>query len=204
MPRNDLQYGRSRRAQQPERDSAVILRTPVSLRIPPMIAEQVEAYAAEHGMSKTDAYVFFLQAGLDQLHAQDAEAATQTSLALLHEQMADVLNLLKGEPDAGSAEKLESEEVQRIIADTAAAYPAIARARLFGSFARGDFNDDSDVDVRIELDPAAAFNLRDLSRFCKAIEKQTGRSVDIVSAAEIKNPSLALAIERDGVLVFER
>lgn len=204
--------------QETNRESTVILRKPVSLRIPAQIAEQVEAYGAECGLSKTDAYVHFLQAGLNQLQAEASEgatrnalekteeafAATQAKLDSLQDQLSEALGLLKGEEAGGSAEKLEESEVRRIVAETAATYPAIARALLFGSFARGDFSDTSDVDIRIELDPSATFNLRDLSRFCKTVEQQTGRSVDVVSAQEIKNPSLALAIERDGVLVYER
>ncbi len=83
-------------------------------------------------------------------------------------------------------------------------FPAISRAYLFGSFARGDFDDASDVDVRVELDEAYAFNLRDLAQLAKRIEKATGREVDIVSARDVKNVSLKQAIEQDKVMVYER
>ena len=77
-------------------------------------------------------------------------------------------------------------------------------AYLFGSFARGTFGSDSDVDVRIEYDHGMSFNLHDVSQFGKRIEQATGREVDVVSADRIKKEGLAAAIERDKELVYER
>ena len=86
----------------------------------------------------------------------------------------------------------------------ASEFPAIERAYLFGSFARGTFGSDSDVDVRIEYDHGMSFNLHDVSQFGKRIEQATGREVDVVSADRIKKEGLAAAIERDKELVYER
>lgn len=98
----------------------------------------------------------------------------------------------------------ERERVFDAVGASCKLFPAILRAYLFGSFARGDFNDASDVDVRVELDEAYAFNLRDLAQLAKRIEKATGREVDIVSARDVKNASLKQAIEQDKVMVYER
>ena len=48
------------------------------------------------------------------------------------------------------------------------------------------------------------FNLHDLFQFAKRIERMTGRKVDVVSTKDLKNESLAAAIEREKVLVYER
>ncbi len=98
----------------------------------------------------------------------------------------------------------ERERVFDAVGASCKLFPAISRAYMFGSFARGDFNDASDVDVRVELDEAYAFNLRDLAQLAKRIEKATGREVDIVSARDVKNASLKQAIEQDKVMVYER
>ncbi|MEG0375754.1 MAG: nucleotidyltransferase domain-containing protein, partial [Raoultibacter sp.] len=90
------------------------------------------------------------------------------------------------------------------VAHVASEFPAIERAYLFGSVARGEFDDASDVDVRIELDSSMPFNLHDLGQFGKRIERIVGRSVDVISAREIKNEALAAAIAREKVLVYER
>ncbi|WP_165170841.1 nucleotidyltransferase family protein [Adlercreutzia sp. ZJ242] len=96
------------------------------------------------------------------------------------------------------------ERVREAVAQAAAAFPAIRKAYLFGSFARGTFNDESDVDVRIEYDADGSFSLRELAQFQKRIEQATGREVDVVSAKRLKNRNLEAAIEREKVLVYER
>ncbi|MCI8366388.1 MAG: hypothetical protein HFJ66_02140 [Eggerthellaceae bacterium] len=106
-----------------------------------------------------------------------------------------------------SAEEARSRERERIFEAVSAEcerFPGIARGYIFGSFARGDFVESSDVDVRIEFDEGAVFSLRDLGHFCKHLERITGRSVDVVNARKIKNPNLASTIEREKVLVYER
>ena len=67
-----------------------------------------------------------------------------------------------------------------------------------------EHDEESDVDVRIERDESMPFNLHDLFQFAKRIERMTGRKVDVVSTKDLKNESLAAAIEREKVLVYER
>lgn len=107
------------------------------------------------------------------------------------------------EPSGRSAD-VECERVRDVVARAAAQFPAIRAAYLFGSFARGEFSDESDVDVRIEYDSDGSFRLRELAQFQKRIERGTGRNVDVVSARHLKNEGLARAIEREKVLVYER
>ncbi|MDO4289924.1 MAG: nucleotidyltransferase domain-containing protein [Eggerthellaceae bacterium] len=98
----------------------------------------------------------------------------------------------------------ERASVYAAVAEAAQAFSAIERAYVFGSFARNSFNDESDVDVRIEYDHDGTFTLRELAQLQKRIERTVGRSVDVVSARTLKNESLAAAIEREKVLVYER
>lgn len=114
-----------------------------------------------------------------------------------------IIDLLRGKAQS-NANVDEAEHVRVAVRCAARRYPAIERAYLFGSFARGAFGDDSDIDVRVELDRSVSFNLRDLSRFAKEVERGTGRECNVVSARVIKNLALAEAIEREKVLVYER
>lgn len=54
----------------------------------------------------------------------------------------------------------------------------IKKAAVFGSFARGDFDDKSDVDILIE--PPEGFSLFDLAGLHLDLEDTLGRKVDVV------------------------
>jgi predicted nucleotidyltransferase len=69
-------------------------------------------------------------------------------------------------------------------------YP-IRRMALFGSWARGDARDDSDVDVMVEVDPSIGLGFVELG---ERLEQALGRRVDLVSRRAIK-PSLWERIE---------
>lgn len=69
-------------------------------------------------------------------------------------------------------------------------YP-IRRLALFGSWARGEAHDDSDVDILVEVDPSIGLRFVDLG---DELEKALGRRVDLVSRRAIK-PSLWTRIE---------
>ncbi len=113
----------------------------------------------------------------------------------------------------GSADKrrrkaVESDEVFQsaaaAVVSAAKEYPAIERVYLFGSIARGAYDDKSPVDARIELRPFASFGLHDLMEFGGIVEEATSRHANVISAAVVKNQELAAAIEREKVLVYSR
>lgn len=106
---------------------------------------------------------------------------------------------------AGSGEQLgEQQAVAEAVAHESAQYPAITRAYVFGSFARGDYGPESDVDVRLEYDDRGRFTLFEVAQFQKHLERATGREVDVITACHLKNKALEAAIEREKVLVYER
>ncbi len=61
-------------------------------------------------------------------------------------------------------------------------YP-IRRLALFGSWARGDAREDSDVDVLVDVDPSIGIGFVDLA---EELERALGRRVDLVSRRAIK------------------
>lgn len=98
----------------------------------------------------------------------------------------------------------ERARVLDAVARECARFAAITRGYVFGSFARGDFVAESDVDVRLEYDRTAPFTLFEVAQFQKHLERACGRAVDVVTAKRVKNPNLSAAIEREKVLVYER
>lgn len=105
---------------------------------------------------------------------------------------------------AREARETERAHVLEAVAAECARFVAVTKGYVFGSFARGDFAAESDVDVRLEYDGEAPFTLFEVSQFQKHLERVCGRAVDVVTARQIKNPNLAAAIEREKVLVYER
>ena len=75
----------------------------------------------------------------------------------------------------------------------------ITSLRLFGSTARDEQKECSDVDVFVETLTPNPFLLMEAKEF---LEKSTGRSVDIIRNHRNLNPRLKRRIERDGINVF--
>lgn len=74
----------------------------------------------------------------------------------------------------------------------------ISHVALFGSFARDENREDSDIDIAIDTSLSDYFLLYD---FKESLEKAFDAKVDIVRLREKMNPSLKKRILRDGIYV---
>ncbi|MDE5553594.1 MAG: nucleotidyltransferase family protein [Muribaculaceae bacterium] len=70
--------------------------------------------------------------------------------------------------------------------------------RLFGSVARGEDNDHSDVDLFVEM-PPKALKIVALKNYLQDI---LGRAVDVVRSRPSLNTFLLNEIDRDGITIF--
>lgn len=180
------------------RQASASPRVPISLRLPRDVIDTVSVFAESHHISKTDAFLHFLHQGIAKERGEDS-----SELQHISSQLDQVLSLLAShEPHAANASCPGF--VAQAIRQAASQFDAIERAYLFGSFARGDETDESDIDLRLELTEGSRFTLRDLDHFAKSVERATGRAVDVLTARVIKNKALADAFERDKVMVYER
>ncbi len=167
---------------------------PVAMRLPRREVEEVTEYARENGMTKTDAFLHFLRLGLD----SERDGRNEKRLDEIERLLGEVLDKVS-EPRA-----LDAAAIQEAVCEEARKFPAIRKAVLFGSFARGEATSKSDIDLRLVLDRSLPFSLYDLARFQKSLGKATGREVDAVTSDIIKNDNLARAIESEGMVVYER
>lgn len=181
---------------------APTLKTPVSLRLPSDITEAVAVYASKHGLTKTDAYEYFLRLAISKSQSANNDA----NFTELARKIDAVFNLLTDQSASANPVTKANEQAKIVdtIANVARRFPAIEKAILFGSFARNEFTPESDVDIRLELDRSEQFNLRDLALFSKQIEQKTGRSVDVITKDNIENTQLKVAIENEGMIAYER
>lgn len=77
----------------------------------------------------------------------------------------------------------------------------IEKVYLFGSYARGDYNEESDIDLRIEKG-----NLRGMFALCgfySEVEEALQKSVDILTTGSLE-PEFLHKIQKDEVLIYER
>ena len=75
----------------------------------------------------------------------------------------------------------------------------ITSLSLFGSTARGEQKENSDIDLFVETETPNPFLLMDAKEF---LEKETGSSVDIVRNHQNLNPRLRRRIKKDELLIF--
>lgn len=74
----------------------------------------------------------------------------------------------------------------------------VSSLKIFGSVARNQAHENSDVDLCVEMEPDM------LKRYAlkEYLESILHRSVDVVRFRANMNPTLRSEIERDGILVF--
>ena len=74
----------------------------------------------------------------------------------------------------------------------------VTRIGLFGSYARGEVHEESDIDIVVELVKPDLFNLIVITQ---TIEEALGSKVDIVRLRDKMNKFLRQRIERDAIYV---
>jgi predicted nucleotidyltransferase len=83
------------------------------------------------------------------------------------------------------------------------AHEPVLRAWLFGSHARGEATDDSDIDIMVQFVPDAKVSLFDYGGIVYALEENTGCKIDLVQENMLK-PFARASAERDKKLIYER
>lgn len=89
------------------------------------------------------------------------------------------------------------DEIKSIAVEVAKEY-GVEKVALFGSYARGEQNDTSDIDFVIEKG-----NIRGLFQFCSfvnALEERFGTHVDVITYNSLKQLSIGGVLEDEVVL----
>ena len=94
-----------------------------------------------------------------------------------------------------------TEQQRQIIRNFFADKP-VFRAYVFGSYARGDANETSDIDLLIDWDYSQPIGWTYVSAW-RELKEKLNKEIDFVSIKWIE-PSLQEAINRDKELIYER
>lgn len=92
------------------------------------------------------------------------------------------------------------EEIKENIKPLVAKY-GIIRAGIFGSHARGDINENSDIDLIFDF--AKDFGLIELSGLKISLEERLGKKVDIVEFSSL-DPIIMDKVLSEVVLIYEQ
>ncbi len=95
---------------------------------------------------------------------------------------------------------LSMQAIKRIVAPVAAQY-GVRRVYAFGSYARGEATEHSDLDLRI--DKGEIRTLVQLIGFRQALEKRMPIPVDVVTS-DIADKEFLAYIARDEVLLYDK
>lgn len=77
----------------------------------------------------------------------------------------------------------------------------VAHLSVFGSLARGEARDDSDIDIAVEIEAGRSFSLIRMEDTRLLLEDVLGRPVDL-GEVESFRPAVQAAFEQDQVKVF--
>lgn len=92
------------------------------------------------------------------------------------------------------------DEIRNIAAPIAASY-GVERMRLFGSYARGEATENSDVDFRIDC--GRIKDLFEMGGLYAELQDKLNKNLDIVTTEGLDESFLA-RIQPDEVLIYER
>lgn len=98
---------------------------------------------------------------------------------------------------------MSTADITKAIADYFVTQP-VTKAWLFGSYARGDQREDSDVDILVNFDhDNANIGLMEYVHMINELTKRLGRSVDLVEEGTLL-PFAEKSANQDKYLIYER
>ena len=94
---------------------------------------------------------------------------------------------------------LTRSDIEKAVADVAPKYGAV-RVRLFGSHARGEATEASDVDLVVDFEKPIGFALGGMFL---DLEERLGCDVDIVCGADQLYPFVRESFDQEAVAIYE-
>jgi predicted nucleotidyltransferase len=98
---------------------------------------------------------------------------------------------------------LSMENIKQVVQDYFKDKP-VRKVYLFGSYARGDANEDSDVDLIVEIDDTIKrMSLFDFIKLQLGIEKSLNKKVDLVET-HLFFPRIKIQAEKEKLILYKR
>ena len=97
---------------------------------------------------------------------------------------------------------MNAQAIAQVIADYFKTQP-VYQVWLFGSYARGEATQDSDVDLLVRFDHSKPIGLFAYARMWRELEDKLGLKVDLVEEGTLR-PAAAAAANKDKKIIYER
>jgi predicted nucleotidyltransferase len=98
---------------------------------------------------------------------------------------------------------LTKENIKQVVQDYFKDKP-VTKVYLFGSYARGDANENSDVDLIVDIDDSnKRMSLFDFIRLQLGLEKSLNKKVDLVET-HLFFPRIKLHAEKEKLILYKR
>lgn len=97
--------------------------------------------------------------------------------------------------------QLSKEKIIEIIREFLMKDGRVSKAWIFGSFARGDYNHKSDIDIMVRYSDKASGNLTDYADIKFFLENLIHKEIDLVEEGYIKSFAIE-NVERDKLLIY--
>ena len=111
------------------------------------------------------------------------------------------LLVAEAEVTYGKSEKLDTTIISTLFKRLFKDDPRMKAAWIFGSFARGEANHKSDIDIMIRFNKDIPITLFDLADVAHSLEKVTKRKVDIVEEGNLRPFALKTA-QKDMIKIY--
>ena len=94
------------------------------------------------------------------------------------------------------------EQIRHIATPIARSY-GVKSLSLFGSYARGEATENSDIDLLVKYTDSDSISLFTISRIVTTLRKMTGKSIDLIERSQLL-PFASPSAEQDKILIYER
>ena len=97
---------------------------------------------------------------------------------------------------------MSTQTMTQLIAEYFKTQPVL-KAWIFGSYARGEQTEESDIDILILPDKSQHFSLFTLSEMYEDLKELLNREVDLITDGGLM-PFARESVDRDKILIYER